>query len=315
MRSAVLLALCLAAPLARAEVPDVVADIAPVQSLVARVMGDLGTPALIVRPDASPHGYALRPSEAAALERADAVFWVGEALEPWLAAPLETLARDARRVALLEAPGTELLERRMDATFASHDHAEDDHDAHGADDHADHDDHDAHGDLDPHAWLDPENGKAWLDAIAAELSGLDPENAATYAANAAAGKAEIDAVSAVLAAELAPLTDMPFLVSHDAFHYFEARFGLHALGSVAASDAADPGAARILELQQAIGAAGTVCFLAEPGVDIGAMRSLLPEGATVVELDPIFVDMAPGPDYYPGLISAIGAGLVACGED
>jgi zinc transport system substrate-binding protein len=73
---AALAALPLAAP-AAADVPRVAADIAPIHSLAAMVMGDLGEPALIVRPGASPHGYAMRPSEAGALQEADLVVWVG----------------------------------------------------------------------------------------------------------------------------------------------------------------------------------------------------------------------------------------------
>lgn len=150
---------------AAAEVPRVVTDIAPVQSLVAQVMGDLGTPDLVLPPGASPHGHALRPSEARALQSADLVFWVGPDLTPWLEDPLETLAQDARHVALMEAEGVRLLEMRDGPVFDAlveaaadahghdhdhdHDHAEEaaahDHD-HDHDDVADaHEDHD-HGD-------------------------------------------------------------------------------------------------------------------------------------------------------------------------
>ena len=51
-----------------ADAPKVVADIAPVHGLVSQVMGDLGTPDLLMRQGSSPHGYAMRPSEAAALQ-------------------------------------------------------------------------------------------------------------------------------------------------------------------------------------------------------------------------------------------------------
>ncbi|PIP97144.1 MAG: zinc transporter, partial [Rhodobacterales bacterium CG18_big_fil_WC_8_21_14_2_50_71_9] len=75
--------------------PQVATDIAPVHALAARVMAGVGAPSLIVPPGASPHGYALRPSEAAALERADVVFWVGAALTPWLEGAIDALAGDA----------------------------------------------------------------------------------------------------------------------------------------------------------------------------------------------------------------------------
>jgi len=76
---------------AMADVPNVAADIAPVHSLVARVMQGVGAPSLIVAPGASPHEYSLRPSEAAALQEADLVFWVSPDLTPWLGDAIETL--------------------------------------------------------------------------------------------------------------------------------------------------------------------------------------------------------------------------------
>ncbi|MCB4457964.1 zinc ABC transporter substrate-binding protein [Leisingera sp. McT4-56] len=129
-----------------AEVPQVAADIAPVHGLVARVMQGLGEPALVMPPGASPHGYAMRPSEARALDQADLVFWLGEPLTPWLAGPLEELAGDAHRVELLAAEGTVVLPFREGARFEAHVHDEE-HEDHGDhDDHAGHEDHAQHGD-------------------------------------------------------------------------------------------------------------------------------------------------------------------------
>ena len=144
---------------ALAEVPNVAVDVAPVHSLVARVMDGVGEPALIVQAGASPHEYSLRPSEAAALQEADLVFWMGEDLTPWMEGAVETLADGATVTTLLESDGTVLLDFRENALFEAHshddhddhddhgDHRHDDHDHEGHDDHADegHDDHD-HGD-------------------------------------------------------------------------------------------------------------------------------------------------------------------------
>jgi len=84
------LALCPA--VAFAEAPTVVTDIAPIHSLTAMVMQGVGTPELLLPPNADPHNFALRPSDAANLADADVIVWVGHALSPWLEAPLETLA-------------------------------------------------------------------------------------------------------------------------------------------------------------------------------------------------------------------------------
>lgn len=311
---AALPALLLAAS-AAAGVPRVAADIPPVHSLVARVMAGLGTPELIVQPGATPHGQSLRPSQARALQAAEAVFWVGPALTPWLAEPVASLAADARAVPLLEAPGTRPLPFRDGATFAGHGHGE----AAGRDgDHAGDPAPAAPGGAaagtDPHAWLDPETGKAWLDAIAATLSGIDPANAEAYAANAAQGRAEIDAAAASAAGILAPARDLRFVVFHDAYRYFERRFGLSAAGAIALSDASDPSPARIAEIRDAVRDLGVTCILAEPQFDPGLVRTVA-EGADLGTgiVDPLGAGIAPGPDLYPALIRGVAGEIAACG--
>ena len=134
----------LAATPAAADVPKVATDILPVYGLAARVMDGIGAPDLVVPGAASAHSYDLRPSEAATLDEADIVFWMGEALTPWMVDAVETLAGDAMLVSLLETEGTMLLPFREDDAFGDdHDH---DHDH----------DHGGSG-IDPHAWLDPTN--------------------------------------------------------------------------------------------------------------------------------------------------------------
>lgn len=347
---------------ALAEVPKVATDIAPVHSLVAQVMGDLGEPALIVRPGASPHGYSMRPSEAQALEEADLVVWVGEALTPWLEGPIDTLGEGATRIELMSVEGTILHEYREGATFAAHDHGDHeghdheeakghDHDhghdkaekaeAHDHDHKHDHDhdhDHDKaekaeahdhdhavkadshagdhaghdHSGADAHVWLDPANGRVWLGAIAAELSRLDPGNAATYAANAAAGQAALEALEAELTVQLAPMADTGFVVFHDAYQYFERRFGLEAAGAISFSDASAPSAGRIAELRAAVATMGATCVFAEPQFSSGLIDTVFGDTATVGLLDPLGQDITPGADLYPQVLRDMAGAFTTC---
>ena len=110
---------------ALADAPKVAVDIAPVHSLVSRVMQGLGVPELIIPPTSSPHEYNLRPSEAKALQDANMVFWSGEGLTPWMERALDSLSANAEIVTLLEESETKLLEFREGALFEEHDH--DDH--------------------------------------------------------------------------------------------------------------------------------------------------------------------------------------------
>ena len=292
--------------------PQVATDIAPVHSLVARVMEGVGAPALIVPPGASPHGHSMRPSEAAALDRAEVVFWMGEGLTPWLEAPISTLAGDAHVIELLGAGGSDVRAFREGLAFAVKDADEhDDHEGHdeqGHDDHAGHD----HDGADPHAWLDPENARAWLGVIAAELAEHDPGNADRYRANADAATEELAALEAEIAARLTPVRDVPYVVYHDAYQYFEARFGLAPTGAMALGDAADPGPARIAALRDAAQEAGIVCVFGEP--QFGGARIAAIFGDTVGHgvLDPLGSVHEPGAALYPALIEDMADALAGC---
>lgn len=340
------LAASLFATSALADVPRVVTDIPPVQSLVAQVMGDLGTPAMLVRPGASPHGYALRPSEAAALQDADLVFWVGPGITPWLEGPIATLSPDANSIVLSETTGTLLLPLREGTRFeahahdghadshldqaegghSDHDHSaeghnegdHDDHDeGHHDDDHDDHDEghHEDHDDqhTDPHTWLDPANAQAWLGAIASYLAGADPTHAAVYTANAAAGMAELDAVIAQAAATLAPVQGTPYITFHDAYQYFEAHFGVPSAGAITLSDATPASAARIAAIRDTVADLGVACIFAEPQFNPALTATVL-EGSDAgsATLDPLGASLDPGPDLYGAIILAMADAMADC---
>ena len=311
-----------------ADTPSVAVDIAPLHSLVARVMEGVGTPELIIPAGASPHEHRLRPSEAAALEGADVVFWMGEDLTPWLGDAVDTLAEDASVIALLEADGTELLEFREGATFEEHDHDEhddhghEDHDEHDHDDHAQiqHDDHDDHGhddhdhgDYDPHAWLSPDNAATWLNVIAAELSTADPENAGAYFANAASAQDELGELKVEISAMLASVQGRRFIVFHDAYQYFESAFEFPAFGAISISDATDPSPARIAEIQARVRQEEIACVLAEPQFNPGLVATVLDgtEASTGV-LDPLGSTLEPGPDLYPITLRNLAGVLADC---
>ncbi|WP_116086792.1 zinc ABC transporter substrate-binding protein [Tropicimonas sp. IMCC34011] len=303
----------IAATAVSADVPQVATDIAPVHGLVARVMDGLGEPDLVVRPGASPHGYAMRPSEAGALDAADAVFWIGAELEPWLGDSIDTLSPDARIVELLDVDGTTTLDFRDGATFEAHDH---DHDHDHAHDH-DHDGHDhaghSHEGTDPHAWLDPENGKVWLDVIAEELAELDPENAETYRENAAAGREEIDAAMGDVEEMLSSAGAVSFVVFHDAYHYFENRFGIFAAGAISLGDASDPSPARVEEVRDTVVDLGVTCVFSEPQFNQNLVQTVI-EGtdAETAVIDPLGFDIETGPGFYPALIRSLGENIAGC---
>ena len=293
---------------AYADTPQVAVDIAPVHSLVARVMDGAGTPDLIIQPGASPHEYSLRPSEAAALQNSDLVFWIGPDLIPWLTDTIETLAKDASVTSLLDLDGTVQLDFRESALFEVHDH--DDHDDH--DGTAAHDKHD-HGDHDPHAWLSPKNAMTWLNVIAGQLSAVDPDNAGAYFANAAAGRTEIDLLIGEVTATLDGVRGGSFIVFHDAYQYFEMDFNFPASGAISVSDASDPSPARITEIRDRIAQQGIDCVLAEPQFNPDLIATVLDGTNTQTGiLDPLGSDLEPGSSLYPELIRNLSTTLASC---
>jgi zinc transport system substrate-binding protein len=316
LRLLLLLAALVASP-ARAEPPSVVASIKPIHSLVAGVMRGVGEPVLLIRGAASPHGYSLRPSEARALSRAELVVWVGPGLETFLVQALETLGRDARVLTLAGAPGVRLLETRAGGAWERHRHEEEveahesepqGHDGAG-EAHADHD----HGNVDPHLWLDPENGRAIVRAVSAALQTADPDNGAAYAANAARLDARLEALDRRLKETLAPVRGAPYVVFHDAYHYFEARFGLNAVGSVTVSPETPPGARRLAAIRARIGTLGARCVFAEPQFEPALVRTVV-EGtsARVGTLDPVGAALEPGAALYFELLEGLGEDFTGC---
>ena len=280
MRLAVL-AMMLAGPV-WADVPRVVTDFGPVQSLVADVMGDLGQPAALLPKGGDPHDFQLRPSQAGLLAGADVVFWVGPELMPSLGDALATLAGQAQVVSLLHGSGHV---RRF-----------------------------ADGGVDPHAWLDPANGAAWLATIAETLAARDPVHAATYRANAKVAAAVLAAEDAAWSARLAGVRNRPFVVYHDALGYFTDHFGMKPTGAIEVGDAASPSAAQLALIGGVIAAGQAVCVFSETGRDPKFIAALT-EGMPVrigAALDIEFIVLPPGRGQYPKVLGAVVDSLATC---
>jgi zinc transport system substrate-binding protein len=285
-----------------ADVPQVTTDIPVTHSLVTRVMAGIGTPDLIVNRGASPHDYSLRPSNAASLEAADLVFWISSELTPWLEGALKTLAADAKVIELMDAKGSTVLPFREGATFETHSHRH----KHDEDEHAT-------VNVDPHGWLDPYNGKTWLDVIATELSKIDPENTDIYFDNVSQGKTDIDAVISEIDATLAPFRGTNFIVYHDAYQYFERRFDVLAAGSISMGDVSDPSPARIAEIHQTVEELDMTCVFSEPQFNPELVATVV-DGtkARARVIDPLGTRLTLGADFYLNLLRNIAQTMASC---
>ena len=313
--SAALLAMACSA---NARAPDVVVSIKPVHALVAAIMQGVGEPGLIVEGANSPHTYSMKPSNARALQNANLVFWVGPGLEAFLTKPLEALGAKATQVELSEAPGLTRLKFREGGAFEAHDHGEEGHDHDDGDedhDHAagGHDHHHDEGEFDMHLWLDPMNAKAMAAEIEKALVKADPDNAATYSANARALDEKLDALDKELAQTVAPIRDKPFIVFHDAYQYFEHRYHVRVAGSITVSPETLPGAERIAEIHKKVRELGATCVFAEPQFEPKLVQVVL-EGSSAKAgtLDPEAATLPQGPDLYFQLMRGIATSLKTC---
>lgn len=307
--------------------PKVVASIVPVHALVAGVMEGVGTPELLLSGQTSEHQASYSPAQLKSLADADLTFIIGQGLELKLDELSGSEAVKGKRfVELSDLPGLTKLPIREGGAFAPHDHehahgeskaedAEHDHD-HEGETHAEGEerDHD-HGkaSFDPHIWLDPVNAKVMVAAIAENLSKADPDNTAAYDRNAKAFTQEMDELAADLAQDLAGLKDKPFVVQHDAYQYFEARFGLTVAGSIADLSANDPSAQRLKEVRDKLKAVNAVCVFREPQFSDRAAQTVI-EGTSARSgvLDPIGASLPPGKGTYAQLLRNLAAELRSC---
>ena len=292
-----------------ADAPKVVVSIKPIHSLVAAIMQGVGMPDLIVDGASSPHTYALKPSNARSLQQAQLVFWVGPGMEAFLQKPLTALGSNATVVELDDAPGITKLKFREGGAFEPHDDG-DGHDA--GDEHADGHDHD-NGEFDTHLWLDPHNAKAMAAEITTSLVAADPANALTYEANQKTLNDKLDALDTEIASTVAPVKDKPFIVFHDAYQYFEHRYGVRISGSITVSPETIPGAQRVAEIRSKVADLGATCVFAEPQFEPKLVNVVL-EGTSAKSgvLDPEAATLPQGPDLYFDLMRDIASSLKSC---
>ena len=311
----------------------VVASIKPIHSLASYLMDGVGKPDLIVDGYASPHGFALKPSHAKMLQNADLVFWVGEDLENFLEKPLKSIAKKAEKIELMEIKGLKKLEFRERNIFEGHDdhghgHKKDKHDDHKGhghkkdkhDDHKGHghkedkhDDHKghAHGEHDPHIWLDPMNAKVILSEMAEHLIENDQENASKYKANLKKAHKDLDKLTKKVKSELNK--NFKSIVFHDAYQYFEKRFGVNVLGAFTVNTDVLPGAEQLSEIREVIEHEKVSCVFSEPQFNPDIIKAVAKDTKIKTGvIDPLGATLNPGKTLYFDLISNMSKSFKGC---
>lgn len=292
---------------ARAEV-RVLTSIKPLQLIAAAVQDGAGPPAVLLPPGASPHHYALRPSDVRNVREAELLYWVGADLETFL--PRVLAGRSQPSVAVQDLPGIhlrhfgELYDEHVPHAGHAHDEAADEHDhAHRP------------GSLDAHLWLLPANARVIAVKIAADLALADPSNAARYQANAKAFGERLSALDQRLKKRLQGLAGKPYFVFHEAYDYFEAAYGLKHAGVFSVLGEVQPGARHVAAMRERLQQVGPTCVFSEPPLRPRLAQTLtagLP--VTLAELDAMGAALPVDANGYEALLENLAGELAGCLE-
>lgn len=294
--------------------PKVVATIKPIHSIAANVMAGVAEPELLLDAAVSEHTAQLTPSQVRSMQNADLIVAVGENLEAFLHKALENPEIGQKKVFEAgEVPGVKTLPARDGGLWEPHSHEGEGEEAHAEEGHEHSEEGHDHGGHDPHIWMDPENAKAIATELARTLGQLDSANAAKYQENAAKFASGLDALSTEIKAEVAPVQDRRYIVFHDAYQYFEARFGMNPAGSVTVNPEVTPGAKRLKEIHDRIAETKAVCVFAEPQFEPKYVETVI-EGtrAKTAVLDGLGAREAKGPDAYAAMMRRFVASLTGC---
>lgn len=276
----------------RAEGPlRVVATTGILADLVRQVGGPRVEARSVLPANADPHDFEPTPQDVAAIGEADLLVEHGLGLDGWAAQLIAA------------APGTPLVTASDGIDLRhGHDHAE------GEAGHAD-DGHDHAGEDDPHWWFDPTRAAVAVETIAAGLAAIDPAGEATYRERADAYAAFLLELDAAIRAAIdtIPAERRRIVTNHDALGYYADRYGLEVVGTVipGLATTAEPSAAEVAALLDAIAASGVPAIFAETTTSPALAESLAAEAGIVV-IDDLYTDTlgepGSGADTYAGLL-------------
>ncbi len=287
----VLTTLLCSLPLAvNAATPRVVATIPPIHSLVAMILEGIAVPDLIVKGFASPHDYAMAPSDASKVAHADIIFWTGPELEGFLVKSINNLGATTRVIALGEAEPSEMP---TDHVKAEHKR-----------------EHDGH---DPHFWLSPARAAQALEHIATALSEMLPTQRQQISTNKEAALAALTALEAEIRGLVEPIRSEQAVVLHDAYSQFTEHFGLKPFMPLSVTPEHRPGPAQLKKIRHAIKEHNIRCVFREPQYP-KRYTALLIEGSTAREgtLDPLGGGLTPGAKLYTELMTGLATSLRNC---
>ncbi len=238
--------------------PVVVATTTTLAALVRTVGDDTIVVHALVPIGVSPETYEPTPRDLIALSSASLVVENGAGLETWLDKLIKSSATNARIVVL-----SDVIANPPGAPQA----------------------------VNPHFWLDPNYAQLYVARIAHELARIDPGNAARYRANAAA---EINRLSELDTWTRRRISTIPqdrraMIAQHDAWYYFDKRYGIRDVGVIETSPGKEPSAGELAALIATAKANNVHAIFAEPEFSPKLAKQLA-EGAGITTVTDLYDD-------------------------
>ena len=252
---------------------------------------------------ASAHTYALKPSDASKLGEADIFFRMSDTMEPFTGKLVKSLPKRVQVVTLQDTRGLKLYPRRDRRHLRGRARSRPRRRSRSQ----------PRSDGRPRLARSrqrQDHGGPHRPGAGRQGAGQTPPCSAP---TPTACKAKLDALSTELAADLAPIAGKPYIVFHDALQYFERRYRLRVVGSIAISPEVAPSAKRLSTLRKRIASLGALCAFAEPQFDTRLIDTVI-EGtkARTGSIDPEGARIEPGPELYFTLLRNLARDLKTC---
>ncbi|NQZ31198.1 MAG: zinc ABC transporter substrate-binding protein ZnuA [Oceanospirillaceae bacterium] len=304
-----------------AEPGFILTSIKPLQLIAQDITQGVIESVVLLPPGASPHAYALRPSEVKDIYNAKSIYWVGHQLESFLQKPFSKHPQKTHALASLgdfnpvtaAANGHNPNAEAHDEHEDHEGHDDDDTDIHLEDDHSNpvHVHH--YQGRDPHIWLSPTVALLIAQEIKTQTTALYPQHQAQLAANYAAFEASLEKVDLSLKAQFSPLKALGFLVFHDAYSRFIEHYQLNQIGALTINPAKRPGAKHLAQIRRQIKQSAPVCIFSEPQFSKVAIQTVMRDTQLrSAELDPLATQVTAEKARYASFLADFGQRIISC---
>ena len=263
-----------------------VVTIKPIYALVVGITGKTQKTKLLVSGNKSPHYFHLTPSKRLTLEQAQTLIYIDCNFETFIGDVLATLPKRLHQIGLLTSvPKLNILPSR-----------------------------ELNAKTDPHVWLDPNNAKHIVQYLVQVFSEELPQRRAFYEERGTRLRQRLETLDRDIRQKLAGLPpQIPFMVLHDGFQYFETHYGYMPKRVVDLTHKSAITPEQLQSLRQWLKQTNTRCIFGTPKISKRLIQTLT-EGtqANYITLDPLGVNLAANEDAYFIMMNTLAENFISC---